>query len=145
MLNLSQIESDLTDAIKSRNPVSVDTLRGLKTRIQNEKIAKQKDLEESDVLALIRNEVKRRRESATAFEQGGRKELAEKELLEVEVLQKYLPPEMSEEQISTKVEEIMAGGEYSEKDFGQLMGKLKAALPEADGAVLAKILKEKLK
>jgi hypothetical protein len=144
MLNLPQIESDLATAMRSRDALAVDTLRGLKTRIQNEKIAKQRELEEADILALVKNEVKKRRESAKVYEQGGRAELAAKELSEAQILQKYLPPEISESEIADKASEVIAENAFTQKDFGQAMGKLKALLPNADGAVLAKILKEKL-
>ena len=64
MLSLSQIEQDLIAAMKARDQMAVDTLRGLKTRLQNEKIAKAKELNEADIVVLIRNEVKRRKEAA---------------------------------------------------------------------------------
>lgn len=144
MLDLSQIEADLNSSLKARDSLTTDTLRGLKTRIQNEKIAKQKDLSETEISALIRNEVKKRREAANVYEQGGRSELAAKEISEVEVLQKYLPPEISESEIAVKVDALISENSYIQKDFGQAMGKLKALLPDADGAVVAKVLKEKL-
>lgn len=145
MLNLAQIESDLSVALKARDSLTADTLRGLKTRIQNEKIAKQKELSEDDILALVRNEIKKRRESAQVYEKGGRAELASKELSEAQILQKYLPPEIPESEIAVKADAVIAENSFAQKDFGQAMGKLKALLPSVDGAVLAKILKEKLK
>jgi uncharacterized protein YqeY len=151
MLNLSQIEQDLTAALKSRDALSVDVLRGLKTRIQNVKIAKAsalggKDLPEEDVLALVRSEVKRRKEAAEAFRTGNRPELADKELKEAEILSRYLPAQMSEQQVSELADKVIAENGFAAKDLGQAMGKLKAlAGKQADGAVMAKVLKEKLK
>lgn len=152
MLNLSQIESDLTLAMKAKNQTAVDVLRGLKTRIQNEQISKataadgKKELSETDVVALIRSEVKKRREAAAAFSSGGRSEMAEKELAEAVILEKYLPAQMSESDLSALIETVVTQNNFVAKDFGQAMGKLKAQVGDkADGATLAKLLKEKLK
>lgn len=146
MFSLSQIETDLTQAMKAKDQVAVDTLRGLKTRIQNEKISKMAELTENDFLALIRSEVKRRKESASAFTEGGRAEMAQKELQEAEILQKYLPAQMPEDQIAALADKLIQENGYGVKDFGAAMGKLKIQVGSmADGAILAKILKEKLK
>lgn len=148
MLNLSQIESDLKTALKARDALTADTLRGLKTRIQNEQTAagRTEDLSEPEIVALIRSEVKRRRDAAEAFEKGGRAELADKELKESAILQKYLPAQLSEQQVGEIIDKAIAGQNATAADFGKVMGKLKAQLgDQADGATLAKLLKEKLK
>ncbi len=160
MISLQQIETDLTTAIKARDQMAADVLRGLKTRIQNEKTAARRrpdpalnageaslgDLSETEIVALIRSEVKKRKEAATSYENGGRKELAEKENREAEILQKYLPQQMSEEELSALLDKTILENGFSAKDFGQAMGKIKSAVGDkADGATLAKLLKEKLK
>ena len=146
MLSLQQIETDLTAAIKGRNQTAVDTLRGLKTRIQNEKIAKGKELSEDDILALIRNELKRRKEAAQTYQTGGRQELADKELSEAAILEQYLPAQMSEADLSALIDKFLSQNQFTAKDFGAAMGKLKAQVgSSADGALVAKLLKEKLK
>lgn len=144
MISLSQIEQELVTAMKAKDQVAVETLRGLKTRVQNEKISKGRDLEEADIIVLIRSEVKRRKEAAQTYVTGARQELADKELTEAEILQKYLPAQMSEKELSDLIEKETAG--LTAADFGKAMGKLKAQVGDkADGAVLAKLLKEKLK
>ena len=146
MLSLSQIEQDLTQAIKARDQIAVDTLRGLKTRVQNEKIAKMRDLSETDLVALVRSEVKKRKEAAEVYQKGGRQELADKELREALILEKYLPLQMAEEQLIPLIEKTVAENNFSAKDFGAAMGRLKKEIGDkADGAVIAKLLKEKLK
>ncbi len=146
MLNLQQIESDLTSAMKAKAQLVVDVLRGLKTRMQNEKISKMADLSESDTIALVRSEVKKRKEAAETYQQGGRQELADKELSEVLILEKYLPAQMPATQLSALIEKTIAENNFSAKDFGAAMGVLKSKLAQlADGAVIAKLLKEKLK
>ena len=146
MLSLSQIESDLKEALKARDHIATDTLRGLKTRIQNEQISKMKELNEADIIVLVRSEVKRRKEAAESFSSGGRVEMAEKENTEAKILEKYLPEQMSETELAALVEKTVAENGFAAKDFGAAMGKLKAQVGDkADGATLAKVLKERLK
>lgn len=146
MISLQQIETDLKEALKARNQIAADTLRGLKTRFQNAKIAKQKELSEEDLLALVRSESKKRKEASQEYEKGGRKELAEKELKEAEILSKYLPVQLSEDEIKKAIDAALAENNFTASDFGKAMGVLKSKLgPSADGAVLARLLKEKLR
>lgn len=146
MLNLQEVEAALQGAVKARNQVAADTLRGLKTRIQNDQIAKGKELSEADILSLVQSEVKRRREAAEAFRNGGRNEAADKEEAEARVLTPFLPPQASEEEIARAIDEKMADNSWTVKDFGSAMGLLKQHFGNsADGAVISKILKTKLK
>lgn len=154
MLDLKQIETDMIAAMKSKDSVAVDVLRGLKTRIQNEKVSAARsergdaptELTEDEISALIRSEIKKRKEAAAAFEQGGNMESKDKELKEAQILSKYLPAQMSEEEIGKLAEEVISSGSFGTADFGKAMGALKArAGNNADGATLAKVLKEKLK
>jgi uncharacterized protein len=146
MISLSLIESDIVTAIKAKDQLAADTLRGLKTRIQNQKISLMKDLSENDLVLLVKSEVKRRKEAAQTYIQGQRQELADKELVEAVILEKYLPEQMSNEELSALVEKVIAENSFAQKDFGAAMGKLKAQVGNmADGGALAKILKEKLK
>jgi len=150
MLSLSQIESDLTESLKARDSLRVDTLRGLKTRIQNELTkaasAGKKELGEPEILALVKSEIKKRKDAAEAFLSGGRSDSAKKEQDEAGILQKYLPLQMSESDLAVIVEKTIAEMSATAVDFGKVMGKLKAQVGDsADGAMLAKLLKEKLK
>lgn len=146
MLNLNQIESDLKAAMLAKDQLAVDVLRGLKTRLQNERIAKAKDLTEDDIFALVRSEVKKRKEAAAAFQTGGRAEMSEKELKEAEVLEKYLPAQMSEAELSALIDAVIAENNFIASDFGKAMGALKAKVGSAaDGSTLSRLLKERLK
>ena len=144
MIDISVIDKALTEAMKAKNAIAVDTLRGLKTRIQNEQIAKGQPLAESDLVALVRSEVKRRKEAAQSFETGSRPEMAQKELAEAEILSAYLPAGPSDADIQAGLDALLASGTYTQKDFGALMGKLKSQFPNADGASLSQLLKSKL-
>jgi hypothetical protein len=142
---LSQIETDLTAAIKSKNSLALATLRGLKSRWHNETIVAGRELSEAEAIAVIRSEIKRRKEAVAAYHSGGRSELADKELAEAEILKTYLPQEPTEEEITAYIDQLLATESPQRGDFGKTMGKLKAQFPAADGAALAEILKAKLK
>ncbi len=154
MISLQLIESDIKDALKSRNQIAADTLRGLKVRIQNEQITKlshgaseaDKVLSEEEIVSLVQSEVKRRREAAKSFSDGGRQESADKELLEAEILQKYLPAQLSDEAILAIIDEVIAQQDAHAADFGKVMGQVKARVGQsADGASVARLVKERLK
>jgi uncharacterized protein YqeY len=146
MLSLQQIESDLTAAIKAKNQLAMDTLRGLKLRLQNDRISKMRDLTEADIVALVKSEIKRRKEAAEGFTVGGRSEMAEKEMAEAKILEGYMPRQMPEEDILKIIDGIIAQNSFTAADFGKAMGQLKAKIGQnADGALMAKLLKEKLK
>lgn len=145
MLNLSEVEVALQNAVKARDQIAADTLRALKTRIQNEQISKGSELSEADVLSLVQSEAKRRKEAANAFREGGRAEAADKEEAELKVLSVFLPEQVSEEEITKVIDAKIAEAGWTSKEFGQAMGALKAHFGNtADGALVAKILKEKL-
>lgn len=145
MINLSEVEDALKSALKDRNQIAADTLRALKTRIQNDKISKGSDLTEAEILSLVQSEAKRRKEAATAFRDAGRAEAAEKEESELAVLAQFLPEQVSEEEIARVIDAKIAENGWTVKDFGAAMGQLKNHFGNsADGATVAKLVKEKL-
>ncbi len=140
-----QIDSDLKAAMIAKDQVKTDTLRMLKARIKNDEIAKGKEFADEDVVAAIGSEVKRRKDSVQAYTQGGRPELAAKEQSEISILQKYLPEQMSEEEVREIIGQTLAGQNFAAADFGKAMGMLMPKLKgKADGTVISKLLKEKL-
>ncbi len=145
MPSIESIESDLTTALKARDQVTVETLRGLKTRIQNEQIAKGQPVADDDIIALIRSEVKRRNDAASAFDTGDRSEMAAKERQEAAILQNYLPAQIGEDVLEAKIDSMVAANSWTAKDFGVAMGQLKSEFgTTADGGTLSRILKNKL-
>jgi len=142
----SKINEDLQSAIKAREQIVVDVLRGLKARIQTQEKAKGEDIGEEDAIKLVFSEMKRRKESEESFAAGGREEMAEKEKKEAKILEQYLPKQLSEEELGGIVGKVIEENGFIAKDFGKAMGMLKVKVGvKAQGAVLAKILKEKLK
>ena len=142
--------------------VLATTLRGLKAAILNVEVAEGKRAEglpDDAIISLFQKEVKKRQESADLFGQGGNTEKQAAELAEKEVITKYLPAQLSEEEIGTMIDEIIskltnpeAPGSPSQEDsarggiaMGQVIGAVKAkAGPAGDGAVIARLVKGKL-
>ena len=144
-VTLATIEQELVTNLKAKNQIAIDTLRGLKTRVQNEQIAQGRELSSEELLALVKSEAKRRKEAVESFRSGGREDQAVKEEQELTILQQFLPPQLSEEAVTEAIESAVASNNWTAVDFGSAMGALKAQLGNSvDGAMLAKILKQKL-
>lgn len=140
-----KIDSELKSAMLAKEELRLGTLRMLKARIKNEEIAKGKEFGDEDIQTVIASEVKKRKESAQAYLDGGRPELAQKENDEIALLQVYLPEQLPEEEVRKIVSESIAGQNYGSADFGKAMGAVMPKLKGlADGALISKILKEEL-
>ena len=145
MTILQQLEGDLNQALKNRNELEVLVLRQIKTAITNAEIVKNREkLTGDEEIKLLRSEVKKRKEAASLYQQGGREELAEKENKEIEIVKKYLPALMDEGQIKQKVEEVITKlGATSPADTGKVMGAVMKELGgQADGNVVSKLVGE---
>lgn len=144
-----QIQNDMKAALLGGNRFEGDVLRNLKAAILNEEVASGKrdeGLGDEAIEKVIAREVKKRQESIKLYEQNGRPELAETEAKEVAVLEKYLPEQVSEDEIRRVAEEIVAGmGDVSPQQMGQVIGAVKGKLGNAaDGATVAAVVKELL-
>lgn len=145
----AKIEDDLKTAMLSRDSFTVSTLRTVKGVILNEEVAKgvrESGLDDPSVEALLSKEVKKRFEAAELFEQGGNSDSALKERKEAEILQAYLPKQLSNEELEQVVSGVVAeAGDISVKDMGRIVGAVKAKVGNtADGAAIAKLVKQKL-
>lgn len=143
------IQNDMKAALLGGDRFVGDTLRNLKAAILNEEVALNKrdvGLTDEEVEKVIAREVKKRTESATLYEQNGRPELAETEKQEAEVLAKYLPQQLSEDEIKVIVIATIAElGISGPQAMGQVIGAVKSKVGNtADGAVIAKSVKEEL-
>jgi len=144
-----QINSDIKTALLGGDRFKADVLRVFKAVILNEEVSQGKrdvGLEDSIIEQLLAREVKKRNESAEAYENANRSELAKTERLEAEVLSSYLPEQLSDDEIrqviKKKIEDM---GAVSMSSMGQIIGSVKSQLGNsADGAVIAKITKELL-
>ena len=142
------IMSDLKEAMKAKDKVTLEALRAIKTAILNEKTAAgAKEMTEADELKLLTKLRKQRVESATIFREQNRLDLAEPEEAQIEVIERYLPAMMSEDEIRAKVAEIIAAtGASSMADMGKVMGQATGAMAgRADGKVISGIVRELLR
>ena len=118
-------------AQRSKDSLRLNTIRSVISSIKNQEIDLRKELQDEDVLPLITREVKKRKEAATLFEQGGRMDLMEKEKQEHAILQTYLPEQISEEDLRKRIQEVITETEaQGMKDFGKIM---KVLVPEFKG------------
>ena len=125
-MSLSEkITSDIKDAMRAKDSTKLAVLRSLKTALTNytiEKYGADGELEASEDIGVVRTAIKQRQDSIEKFEAAGRKELAEQEKLEADILEEYLPTAMSEDEISKLIEDtIQEVGASSRKDMGQVM------------------------
>ena len=142
-----QIISDLTASMKAQDAPRTSTLRMVKAAVMNREIEKGGELDDEEMMKLLRTLVKQRRDSVEQYEKGGRQELADKEKIEIDVIEAYLPQAASREEIEAAVAAaITETGAGSIKDMGKVMKTAQAALTgkNADGRTVSEIVKAKL-
>lgn len=146
MALIDQIDQDLTGAMKDGQETIVSTLRMLKSAIKNTQIQKQKELTDEDIVSVIQSQIKSRQDSVEMYTKGGREELAKKETDEINIIKKYLPEQMSEEEITKQVKSIITElNATSIQDMGKVMGKASENFRgKADMSTVSKIVKENL-
>ena len=130
-----------------KDDLTRDTLRMFKSEVQKFEIDNKDTASDAKALQIINKMIKQRKDSIAQFTDGGRADLAEKEQLEVDVLSKYKPTQLSDEEITTKVNAAIAeSGAASMQDIGKVMGILKTSIAAgtADMGVVSKIVKEQL-
>jgi len=141
------IGADLTAAMKARDAARLSALRMLKAAVMNKGVEKGRDLEDAEVLQVVASLVKQRRDSIEQFASAGRTDLVAKETGEIAVLEHYLPPALSAEDIEAAVAAAIAEtGATSVKDIGKVM---KAVMPKlagknADGRAVNDAVRRKL-
>jgi uncharacterized protein YqeY len=144
---LSEIQSDLKQAMLDKDELTRDTLRMFKSEVQKFEIDNKETADDAKVLQIINKMIKQRNDSITQFTNGGRSDLAEKEQSEVDILSKYKPQQLDEAEITSKVKKaITESGAASMQDIGKVMGILKTSIASgtADMGIVSKIVKEQL-
>jgi len=144
-----KIQEDLKQAMLAKEVEKLSTIRMLKSALQYFEIQKGGagyEATDEDVMDVIGREIKKRRESIEIYEKGGRQELADKEKLELEILQTYLPEQMTEEEVQVLVNEaITQTGAKTMQDMGKVMGALMPKTKgKADGQLVSSVVREKL-
>ena len=142
-----KIAADMTAAMKAKDATRLSALRMLKAAIMNKEVKKNRTLDDAEVLQVVAALVKQRRDSIEQFGNAGRTDLVDKETGELKVLEEYLPPSASAEEIAAAVAAAIAEtGATSPKDMGKVM---KAVMPKlagknADGKAVNEAVRRKL-
>ena len=146
MALLSDIKKDLKQAMLDKNDLERDTIRMFLAEVQRFEIDNQEEADDSKALQIVNKMIKQRNDSITQFKSGGRDDLADREQKEVDILSKYKPAQLSEEEVTLKVKEaIENSGASSMQDLGKVMGVLNSSLAgSADMGMVSKIVKENL-
>ena len=145
----NQIQSDIKAALIAKDAVALTSIRAIKAAILLAKTSEggaKESLEDEEVIKIIGKLVKQRKESAAIYSQQTREDLAQNELAEAKVMEKYLPKSLSEEEVEAAVKEIIAQiGASSMADMGKVMGvATKKLAGAADGRVISTIVKKLL-
>ena len=129
-----------------KNDLERDTIRMFLAEVQRFEIDNQEEADDSKALQIVNKMIKQRNDSITQFKSGGRDDLADKEQKEVDILSKYKPAQLSEEEVTQKVKEaIENSGASSMQDMGKVMGILNSSLAgSADMGMVSKIVKDNL-
>src|SRR3972149_7729232 len=137
----AKIQLDLVESLKQKEEVKTSTLRLVISEVNNAKIKKGKDLEDEEILEVIKKEAKKRQESIVAFKQGERADLAEKEEKELAFLKTYLPETISDEELLKIVDsQIAKVGAKDIKDLGKVMSAVLSKVKgRADGGAVSAI------
>ena len=146
MALLSDIKQDLKQAMLDKNDLERDTIRMFLAEVQRFEIDSKEETDDAKAIQIINKMIKQRNDSISQFKSGGRDDLAAKEEKEVQILSKYKPEQLSEEEVINKVKEaIESSGASSMQDMGKVMGVLNSSLAgSADMGMVSKIVKEEL-
>ncbi len=141
-----QISAALKDAMRARDEDKLTTLRLVLTAIKKREKEAGNLLEDQEVISVITSQIKQRRESIEQYRKAGREDLAQTEEKELQILQGYMPEQVSEEEISNVLDEIIAEvGAVSMKDMGKVMKAAMAKLAgKAEGGAINAMVKAKL-
>ena len=140
------LQADLKTALKSGDGIRKTTIRMAMAAIKNAEVDKRRELDEGETLAIVQKEVKMRRESIVEAEDAGRTDIAEEAQAEIEVLENYLPAQLSREEIATHAQAaIDEAGATVPKDMGNVMRVLMPMLKgQADGKLASEVVRELL-
>lgn len=146
-MNLNdKIMNDLKEAMKNKDSFKLGVIRMVKGAIQLEKINKKRDLNDEEVIDVISKQIKLRKDSINEFEKAGRNDLADTTKKEVEVLNEYMPEQLSSEEVNKIIDEAFVKvNPTSQKDMGLIMKEVTPKVKgKADMGEVSRIIKEKL-
>jgi uncharacterized protein YqeY len=138
-----KLSEDLKASMKAGNALKTGVLRLLKTRVKEASVAKRDNLTDGEILKVIISEIKNRRDAIDLFEKGGRGDLASREKQEIEILDTYLPPRLTDEELKRLAQGVINEVEAKDpRDFGKVM---KVLMPKvtgrSEGSEVSKVVK----
>jgi len=141
-----RILEDLKNAMKAQDKKTLSVIRMVKGAMQMEELNKKAELTDDEVITVIAKQIKTRKESIVEYEKGNREDLIKATQEEIEILNKYMPEQLSEEEINKVIEEIFEEVKPSSiKDMGKVMGLANSKLKgKVDMGIVSSIIKEKL-
>ncbi|MDK1726306.1 GatB/YqeY domain-containing protein [Dellaglioa algida] len=140
---LETLNNDLKQAMKAKDKQTLSTVRMLKAAVTNEEIKAGHELSTDDETVLLARELKQRKESYAEFKGAGRDDLLESLDMEIKIVEKYLPEQLSAEEVTDIVKEVISQvGATSKADFGKVMG---AVIPKLKGRADGKVISETVK
>lgn len=140
---VEQLDKEFKEALKSRNELKVSVIRMIKASLKNKSIEKMVPLAEDDEVAVLSSLAKQRRESIEQFTLAGRTDLVEKEKKELEIIQSYLPKQLTAEEIDNIIlSAIKESNASSQSDMGKVM---KIVAPKIKGVADGKVVSERVK
>jgi hypothetical protein len=146
-----EFNTALKEALKGKDQVAMSTIRLITAAMKDRDIAARSSgnmdgISEAEILSMLQSMIKQRQESAKTYRDAGREELAEREEAEIKVIERFLPKQMSEDEVSAAIDKIIADvGAHDIKDMGKVMGQLKSEyagqidMAKAGGMVKAKL------
>jgi uncharacterized protein YqeY len=141
-----RIQEDVKDAMRAKDKPRLATIRLITAAIKQREVDERIELDDTQVLVVLDKMCKQRRESISQFEQAGRDDLAAQEKAELELIQQYLPEQLTEAEINELIDAVMQDtGAASMKDMGKVMGQLKPKLQgRADMGAVSALIKARL-
>lgn len=146
-----KLQEDLKTSMLARDSFTTDVLKGLKTAIQYEEVAKSKreeGLNDDEILAVFKKESKKRQDSIDMYMQGNNIDQADKETKEKAIIDAYLPAQLSEDQVNQLIDSTLSElgiSEPTRQDMGKIMGAVKSKSgPNLDGSMLAKLVNQRI-
>lgn len=142
---LPTLMQKIGEAMKAHDSVRVSTLRMLSSELKNEKINLQHDLSEDEELKVVRKEAKKRKEAIEMYANAGAEDKATNEKLELAILQEFLPPEVTDEEVDQLINNSISElGAKTMADMGRVIADVKSKNSNVDGAKVAQLVREKL-
>ena len=142
----NKIIEDIKSAMKSQDKVALAVVRMLKSDIQMAELNKKSELTDDEIVSIVSKQIKMRRDSIKEFEKGNRNDLIEQSEQEIKILEKYLPEQLTEEEVTDIINNAFSKvNPTSSSDMGKIMGALTPLVKgKADMGIVSKIVKEKL-